>query len=272
MSNVLKVKVAGQRIRYQVSKVTFNDNDLLKANVWRWDCERNALYPNDNKLDIIRDYETFDCADIGVAIRTGGHIFYELGGVKGEIVKPNVLSALTHPILNSIADANDGDAMTLVSADVYDNENTIYEYIVEVGDGEPFNISLLEIITVSDPITSVEYIVELRYDGKKMVGGADGLSFSEPATDKSMFMLTVPNDYAVAIGLGENRKLDNLMRFEDFIKEDNKNGRKQPAANMVKTAKDYDKAVKNGYVKLREDYIHSFIDAHERGVEPEEEE
>ena len=86
MSNVLKVKVAGQRIRYQVSKVTFNENDLLKANAWRWDCERNALYPNDNKLDIIRDYETFDCADIGVAIRTDGHIFYELGETKGNTI------------------------------------------------------------------------------------------------------------------------------------------------------------------------------------------
>ena len=257
MSNVLKVKVAGQRIRYQVSKVTFNDNDLLKANAWRWDCERNALYPNDNKLDIIRDYETFDSADIGVAIRTDGHIFYESGGVKGEIVKPNVLSALTHPILNSIADANDGDGMTLVSADVYDNENTIYEYIVEVGDGEPFNVSLLEIITVSDPITSVEYIVELRYDGKKMIGGADGLSFSEPATDKSMFMLTVPNDYAVAMGLGENRKLDNLLRFDEFIKEEYQKVGKKSAKK---------------YVKIREDYIHSFIYQHERGVELDEEE
>ena len=27
---------------------------------------------------------------------------------------------------------------------------------------------------------------------------------------------------------------------------------------------------KDGYVKVREDYIHSFIDEHERGVEPEE--
>ena len=70
-----------------------------------------------------------------------------------------------------------------------------------------------------------------------------------------MFMLTVPNDYAAALGLGENRKLDNLLRFDDFIKEENK---------KVKSMKDY--------VKLREDYIHSFIDEHERGVEPEEEE
>ena len=181
-------------------------------------------------------------------------------------------SALYHPILTAIDDANDGDGLTLVSADVYDDENTIYEYIIEVIDGEPFDVSLLEIITISDPITSVEYIVELRYDYKKMVGGTDGLPFSEPATDKSMFMLTVPNDYAAAIGLGENRKLDNLLRFDDFIKEDNTKVGKQPAANMVKTAKDYDKAAKDGYVKLREDYIHSFIDAHERGVEPDEEE
>ena len=34
MSNVLKVKVAGERIRYQVSKVTFTERDLQKANAW----------------------------------------------------------------------------------------------------------------------------------------------------------------------------------------------------------------------------------------------
>ena len=28
MSNVLKVKSAGQRVRYQVSKITFDENDL----------------------------------------------------------------------------------------------------------------------------------------------------------------------------------------------------------------------------------------------------
>ena len=85
-------------------------------------------------------------------------------------------------------------------------------------------------------------------------------------------MLTVPNDYAVAMGLGENRKLDNLLRFDDFIKEDKTKVGKQPAANMVKTAKDYDKAAKDGYVKLREDYIHSFIDEHEPDYDlPEEE-
>ena len=262
MSNVLKVKIAGQRVRYQVSKVTFNENDLLKANAWRWDNERNALYPNDNKLDIIRDYETFDCADIGVAIRTNGEIYYELGNSKGKIMKDNanVLSALTHPILNAIDDANEREGLTLVSADVFDNENTIYEYIIEVGDKD-FDEALLEIITINDPITNEEYIVELRYDGKKMIGRTDGLSFREPASDKSMFMLHMPKDYADALGLGESKKLGNILRFGDFIKE---NDGKKPI-NKVKSVKD-------GYVKLREDYIHSFIDEHERGVEPEEEE
>ena len=267
MSNVLKVKVAGQRIRYQVSKVTFNENDLLKANAWRWDCERNALYPNDNKLDILRDYETFDCADIGVAIRTDGHIFYELGETKGNMQNHNVLSALRHPILTAIDDANEREGMTLVSADVFDEENTIYEYIVEVSDGVSFDETLLEIITVKDPITSEEYIVELRYDIKKMMGVLDGLPFGEPMEDKSMFILNMPKDYADALGLGESR---NILKFDDFIKEANTKVVKK--RNKVKTAKDYDKAAKNGYVKLREDYIHSFIDEHERGIEPEEEE
>lgn len=259
MSNVLKVKVAGQRIRYQVSKITFNENDLLKANAWRWDCERNALYPNDNKLDIIKDYETFDCADIGVAIRTDGHIFYELGDTQGKIQNHNVLSALNHPILTAIDDANEREGLTLLSADVFDNENTIYEYIVEVSDGVSFDETLLDIITIKDPITSEEYIVELRYNGKKMTGGLDGLPFGDPMEDKSMYILSVPQEYADALGLGENKKLDNILRFDDFIKEEyQKEGKK------VKSAK--------GYVKLREDYIHSFIDEHERGVEPEEEE
>ena len=210
-------------------------------------------------MDILQDYDTFDNFVAGVAIQDNGEIYYELGGVKGEIVKPNVLSALTHPILTAIADANNGDGLILISADVYDNENTIYEYIIEVGDGESFNESLLEIITISDPITEVEYIVELLYNGKKMIGGADGISFSEPATDKSMFMLTVPNDYAVALGLGENRKLDNLLRLDDFIKEEKQKVRKSHKGSEE-------------YIKIREDYIHSFIDEHERGVEPDEEE
>lgn len=257
MSNVLKVKVAGQRIRYQVSKVTFTDDDLLKANAWRWDYERNALYPNDNKLDILRDYETFDCADIGVAIRTDGDIYYELGETKGKIQNHNVLSALCHPILTAIDDANEREGLTLVSADVYDNENTIYEYIVEVSDGVSFDETLLEIITVKDPITSEEYIVELRYGGKKMIGGADGLSFSDPASDKSMFILNMPKEYADALGLGEHRKLDNILRFDDFITEEYQKVGKKSAKK---------------YVKLREDYIHSFINEHERGVEPDEEE
>ena len=263
--SVLKVKVAGQRIKYQVSKVTFNENDLLKANAWRWDCERNALYPND-KLDILRDYETFDCADIGVAIRTNGDVYYEMGNSKGMVVMNNVLSHLNHPILIAIDDANEREGLTLLSADVFDEEDTIYEYSLEVGDKD-FDEALLDIITVKDPITSEEYIVEVRYDGKKMKGGTDGLLFRDPMEDKSMYILNMPKDYADALGLGESR---NILKFDDFIKEANTKVVKK--RNKFKTAKDYDKAAKEGYVKLREDYIHSFIDEHERGVEPEEEE
>lgn len=262
MSNVLKVKVAGQRIKYQVSKITFNENDLLKANAWRWDCERSALYPNDEKLDILRDYETFDCADIGVAIRTNGEIFYELGNSKGKIQNHNVLSAINHPILTAIDDANEREGLTLLSADVFDEQDTIYEYILEVGDRDTFDEALLDIITIKDPITSEEYIVELKYNVKKMTGGLDGLPFGDPMEDKSMYILSVPQEYADALGLGENKKLDNILRFDDFIKEEYQKVGKRP--NKVKSMKDY--------VKLREDYIHSFIDEHERGVEPDEEE
>ena len=261
--NVLKVSVAGQRIRYQVSKVTFAESDLKKANAWRWEDKKNYLHCDGNRLDIIRDYETFDCADVGVAIRHNGEIYYEMGNVKGTVVMHNMLSHLNHPILTAIDDANEREGLTLISADVFDNENTIYEYIVEVSDGETFDASLLDIITVKDPITDEEYIVELRYDGKKMKGGLDGLLFSDPMEDKSMFMLTVPKDYADALGLGESKKLDNILKFGDFIKEENLKDGKKPV-NKVKSVKEY--------MKIREDYIHSFIDEHERGVEPEEEE
>ena len=260
--NVLKVSVAGQRIKYQVSKVTFTESDLQRANAMKWEDKKNYLYCDGSRLDIIRDYETFDCADIGVAIRTNGHIFYELGETKGKIQNLNVLSAINHPILTAIDDANEREGLTLLSADVFDEQNTIYEYIIEVGDRDTFDETLLDIITVKDPITSEEYIVELRYDGKKMTGGAEGLSFGDPMEDKSMYILSVPQEYADALGLGESKKLDNILRFDDFIKEEYQKVGKKP--NKVKLVKDY--------VKIREDYIHSFIDEHERGVEPDEEE
>ena len=257
MSNVLKVSVAGQRIKYQVSKVTFAESDLKKANAMKWEDKKNYLYCDGSRLDIIRDYETFDCADIGVAIRHNGEIFYEMGNSKGEVVMNNVLSHLNHPILIAIDDANEREGLTLLSADVFDSETTIYEYILEVGDRDTFDASLLDVITVNDPITDEEYIVELRYGGKKMMGGLDGLPSGDPMEDKSMFILNMPKEYADALGLGENKKLDNLLRFDDFIKEEYQKVGKKSA---------------NGYVKLREDYIHSFIDEHEPDHDlPEEE-
>ena len=96
-----------------------------------------------------------------------------------------------------------------------------------------------------------------------MKGGADGQPFrGKPVSKKSM--LTVPKKYADALGLVENRKLDNILGFEDFIKEEDLKSGKKPVNKVM--------SVKDGYVKLREDYIHSFIDEHERGIEPEEEE
>ena len=56
-----------------------------------------------------------------------------------------------------------------------------------------------------------------------------------------------------------SKKQDNILRYADFINENWKDEKKQ-----VKSVKEY--------VKIREDYIHSFIDEHERGIEPEEEE
>ena len=230
--------------------------------------QKDFLRFNDNRLDV-SDYEQFDYVDAGVAIcYSKSEIFYELGNSKGKSPMDNVLSALNHPILLAHRNATEEEGLRLTTATVYDEENTIYEYTLELADRDTFDASLLDIITVKDPITGEEYIVELRYDGKKMMGGEDGLSFREPASDKSMFMLTMPKDYADALGLGESRKLDNILRFGDFIKEND--GKK--TLNKVKSVKEYNEAVKDGYVKLREDYIHSFIDEHERDVEPEEEE
>ena len=266
--NVLKVSVAGQRIKYQVSKVTFAESDLQRANAMKWEDKKNYLYCDGSRLDIIRDYETFDCADIGVAIRHNGEIFYEMGNSKGKVVMNNVLSHLNHPILIAIDDANEREGLTLLSADVFDEQNTIYEYILEVGDRDTFDETLLDIITVKDPITSEEYIVELRYGGKKMTGGLDSLPFGDPMEDKSMYILSVPQEYADALGLGESR---NILKFDDFIKEENTKDRKKPVSK-VRTAKDYNEAAKDGYIKLREDYIHSFIDEHEPDHDlPEEE-
>lgn len=259
--SVLKVKVYGQRIRYEVAKVIFDDADLLKAKGWKWVNKGNSLCFCENRLDIIRDYDTFDCMDVGVAIRITGDISYEMGNTKGEISMDNVLSALNHPILTAIKEANNGDGLTLVSADVFDKKNTIYEYTVEVGDREAFDGSLLEIISIRCPIDDEEHIVEVRYKGQKMEGGPDGRLFRDPVGDKVMYMLTVPKDYADALGLGENRKQDNILRFADFINENWQDGKKP--INKVKSVKEY--------VKIREDYIHSFIEQHEPDQEPEEE-
>ena len=253
--SVLKVKIAGQRIKYEVMKVTFDDADLLKAKGWKWVNKGNSLCFSENRLDILRDYETFDYIDAGVAIHPIGDVCYEMGNSKGVIQMNNVLSALNHPILVAYKRALDEDGMTLLNANVYYEKDAIYEYTLEVSDND-FDASLLEFISVRCPITEEEHIVELRYDGKKMKGGTEGLPLKgEPVSKKSM--LTVPKDYADALGLEESKKLDNILRFGDFIKEEYQKVGKKSAKK---------------YVKIREDYIHSFIDQHERGVEPEEEE
>lgn len=88
------------------------------------------------------------------AIQTNGDIYYELGDAKGKIQNHNVLSALNHPILTAIDDANDGDSLTLVSADVYDSENTIYEYIVEVSDKSMFMLNMPKDYADADTLLS----------------------------------------------------------------------------------------------------------------------
>ena len=270
MSNVLKVKVAGQRYCYEVMRVEFEkDCNVLKdASELKQRGDRDFLRFNDNRLDL-SDYKEFDHTEAGVVIYyPKSEIFYELGSSKGKIPMGNVLSALNHPILLAHRNATEEEGLRLTTATVYDEENTIYEYTLEVS-GDVFDEALLEIITVRDPIMEEdEHIVEIRYNGKKMKGGADGLPFGDPM-DKN-YMLQIPKEYAYALDLPVLERR-NILKFDDFFKLENTKVGNKPVSK-VRTAKDYDEAAKNGYVKLREDYIHSFIDEHERGVEPEEEE
>ena len=269
MSNVLKVKIAGQRYRYDVMRVEFErDCDWLKdASELKQGGDRNFLRFNDNRLDVSK-YKQFDYVDAGVAIYCPKkEIHFELGKLSGKIPMENVLSALNHPILVAHRNASEEDGLRLTTATVYDKEDTIYEYTLEVSNDD-FDEALLEIITIRDPIMEEdEHIVEIRYDGKKMKG-ADGLPFGD-ALDKN-YRLEMPKEYAEALHLPVPES-KNILKFDDFVAEENQKDRKKPVSK-VRTAKDYAEAAKNGYVKLREDYIHSFIDEHERGVEPEEEE
>ena len=249
---VLKVKIEGQRVKYEVAKVIFDERDILKARAWKWDDKKNSYYSNDNKLDIIRDHKDFDCVNAGVAIRPSSSvIYYEMGKTKGRMPMDNVLISITHPILIAIKDANDGEGLTQTSANVYDSKNTIYMYSVEVFGSEAFDASLLEIICIKCPITDQEHIVGLRYDGKTMKGGTEGLSFNgEPVSQTQM--LSMSKEYADALGLSESKRLVNILAFDDFIREENKKDGKQH--------------------KVSEDYIHSFIEEHEPDHEPCEEE
>ena len=247
---VLKIKISGQRVKYETAKVTFAERDILKARSWKWDDKKNSYYSNDNKLDIIRDHKDFDCVNAGVAIcPSSSVIYYEMGSTKGRIPMDNVLTSINHPILVAIKDANDGEGLTQTSANVYDSKNTIYLYSVEVRGCEAFDPSLLEIICIRCPITDQEHIVELRYDGKKMEGGAEGLSYSVDPVSQTQ-MLSMSKEYADALGLAEKR-LVNILGFNDFIKDIRKDGKRH---------------------KVSEDYIHSFIDEYEPDHEPYEEE
>ena len=248
---VLKIKISGQRVKYEIAKVTFEDSDLLKARAWKWDDKGNSLYCNDNKLDIIRDHKDFNSYNAGVAIcPSSSVIYYEMGNTKGRIPMDNVLTSINHPILIAIRDANDGEGLTQTSANVYDDKNTIYMYSVEVLGSESFDASLLEVVSIKCPITEQEHIVGLRYDGKTMRGGTEGLSFNgEPVSQTQT--LSMSKEYADALGLSENKRLVNILAFDDFIREEIRKDGKQD--------------------KVSEDYIHSFIDEHERDYEPEEE-
>ena len=73
---VLKIKISGQRVKYETAKVTFAESDLLKARSWKWDDKKNSYYSNDNKLDIIRDHKDFESGVAGVAICPSSSVLY----------------------------------------------------------------------------------------------------------------------------------------------------------------------------------------------------
>ena len=248
---VLTISIEGQRIKYEVAKVKFEESDILKARAWKWNKNKNSYYSNDNKLDIIKDYKDFDSINAGVAILPSSSVLhYEMGSTKGRIPMTNVLTSINHPILTAIRNANDGEGLTLTSAKVYDSKDTVYEYTLDVRDGKSFDASLLELITINCPITEQKHIAELRYDGKRMKDGTDGLLFDKEPMDKTE-MLSMSKDYADALGLAESKRLVNILGFDDFLAEESRK--------------------EGGKHKVSEDYIHSFIDLHERDYELEEE-
>ena len=247
----LTISIEGQRIKYEVAKVKFEESDILKARAWKWNKNKNSYYSNDNKLDIIKDYKDFDSINAGVAILPSSSVLhYEMGSTKGRIPMTNVLTSLTHPILTAIRDANDGEGLTLTSAKMYDSKDTVYEYTLDIRDGKSFDASLLEVICINCPITEQKHIVELRYDGKRMKDGTDGLLLDKEPMDKTE-MLSMSKDYADALGLAESKRLVNILGFDDFLAEESRK--------------------EGGKHKVSEDYIHSFIDLHERDYELEEE-
>lgn len=248
---ILSVKVSGQRIKYEIAKVTFAESDILKAMAWKWNKNKNSYYSND-KLDIIRDYKDFDSINVGVAILPSSSVIhYEMGSTKGRMPMTNVLTSLNHPILTAIRDANDGEGLTLTSAKMYDSKDTVYEYTLDVRDDKSFDSSLLEVICIKCPITEQKHIVDVRYDGKRMNGGTDGILFDQEPVSKTE-MLSMTKEYADALGLAESRKLVNILGFDDFLKEESRRDGKKH--------------------KVSEDYIHSFINSHEPNHEPYEEE
>ena len=85
---VLKIKISGQRVKYETAKVTFAESDLLKARSWKWDDKKNSYYSNDNKLDIIRDHKDFDYAN------ANEEKFAELDGWNAESDAAALLSGL----------------------------------------------------------------------------------------------------------------------------------------------------------------------------------
>ena len=133
---------------------------------------------------------------------------------------------------------------------MYDSKDTVYEYTLDIRDGKSFDASLLEVICINCPITEQKHIVELRYDGKRMKDGTDGLLLDKEPMDKTE-MLSMSKDYADALGLAEKR-LVNILGFDEFLEEENRKDGKRH--------------------KVSEDYIHSFIDQHEPDHEPNEEE
>lgn len=90
---------------------------------------------------------------------------------------------------------------------------------------------------------------------------AANMSYDVKVQDKS-YIIGIPDEYLEQmLPTYEYRKLDNIKRFGDFVQDLNEKAVRPRVQQSGRKP-----------MATFEDWAHSFIDQHERGVEPDEEE